>query len=249
MPFRGYVLLVTSLAAVVVQSQGPFSPARYRTGDVPQLPAMAVGGGEVLLELGVDRAGRVETLRPLRIAPPFTALVTDAVSGWRFAPATDVAQERRPTGERPVRTAVPSSVLVAAVFRPPAFHERTLGAAPQDAATASPGIPFPLKTRMPPYPPKAYGGGVVLLEVRVGADGSVADVAVLRSAPPFDDAAETAVRGWTFRPAQRSGAAVAAFAYVMFGFPVPVVSRPPLSVRERGCYTESGISFLTSVRP
>jgi TonB family protein len=41
------------------------------------------------------------------------------------------------------------------------------------------------------------------LEVSVAADGSVANVTVLRTTPPFTDALVSAVRGWRFKPAER----------------------------------------------
>jgi len=207
-------------------SAARYSPARYQSGGLPPLPQMAVGGGEVLLAITVDRAGLVAALRPLRATPPFTDLVIDAVRGWRFAPATEVTGDPGRSGE-PRRTPVASTVLVAAVFRPPALRGPTLGELPEDVAAASPETAFPLSTTMPPYPPTARSGGVVLLEALIGADGAMADATIIRPAPPFDDAARSALLRWTFRPARRAGAPVPTFVYVLFGFRVPVVIGPP----------------------
>lgn len=55
----------------------------------------------------------------------------------------------------------------------------------------------------PTVPPSIVGGGEVALEVSVGAAGSVTNVKVLRSTPPYTDALAAAVRTWRFRPAER----------------------------------------------
>jgi len=51
--------------------------------------------------------------------------------------------------------------------------------------------------------PMVAGGGEVALEVAVAADGSVTNVTVLRTTPPYTDALVGAVRGWRFKPAER----------------------------------------------
>ena len=121
--------------------------------------------------------------------------------------------------------AVETKVLVAAVFRPPTLNAPTLGETPRDAAAASEESAFPLKMAVPPFPPSAAGSGVVLLEARVDRDGGVAEARVIRSAPPFDDAARAALKEWRFRPARVRGMPASTFVYVLFGFPVPVGPR------------------------
>lgn len=72
-----------------------------------------------------------------------------------------------------------------------------------------------VNTTAPEYPAAAFDQGLsgkVELRVEVGADGKVADVRVLSATLPgvFDDAAMTAARAWTFKPALRDGKPVAA---------------------------------------
>lgn len=211
---------------VVLFAQQTFSPARYRTGSTPALPAMAVGGGQVLLEVEVSSDGRVTAITPLRTTPPFTERVIDAVRDWQFVPAADVPPEPRRAGEPSQLHPVASKVLVAAVFRPPALNGPTLGEAARDTSSGSDDTPFPLNMTMPAYPASALNGGVVLLEARIDPTGAVADVAVIRSAPPFDDAAQKAARQWTFRPSRVRGVSVSTFVYIAFGFPVPIGTAP-----------------------
>src|SRR6478609_5963567 len=185
------------------------SPARLQSGKVPPIPVTAVGGGEVLIDLDVSAAGAVTRATPLRSTPPFADFVLNAVRDWRFFPAREVVDpDRARAGETTSRVATPSHVLVAAVFRPPTLRAPTLGEPPKDVSPGSDVLPFPLAMIPPLFPPTAASNGVVLLEVQVSANGSVDDVGVINSAPPFDDAAVKAVRQWHFRPAQVHGTAV-----------------------------------------
>ena len=219
--------IVACTLGVVLSAQEAWSPARYRAGTVPALPVMALGGGQVFLELAISREGRVTAVTPLRTTPAFTDRVVDAVRDWQFRPAEDiVAQEPGRADEPPSRLPLASKVLVAAVFRPPALNTPTLGEAPKDVAPASDETAFPLTTTMPPFPPSALSGGVVLLEARIDRNGAVADVTVIHSAPSFDDAAQRAARQWRFRPGRVRGTPVSTVVYILFGFAIPVTSAP-----------------------
>ena len=210
---------------LVAQPEQAYTPARLRDGRVPPIPVNAVGGGEVRLELDVSADGVVTRVTPLRDTPPFTELATTAVRDWKFFPARAVVNGDAARSGTPIaRAAVPATVLVVGMFRPPAMNNPTLGEAPKDLAAGSDAMPSPAATTMPPYPPRAFGGGVVLLEARVNAIGSVEDVGVIASAPPFDEAARDTVRQWHFRPAKAQGIPVPALVYVIAGFRAPVTS-------------------------
>jgi TonB family protein len=210
--------IVACVVIALTSQEPPYSPAQLRQGNPPPIPEEAVAGGEVLVELDISKAGTVTRARPLRTTPPFTEVVMAAVRGWRFAPAQELVQ----AGGRSLRAAVSSSVLVVAVFRPPVLVGPTLGEAPKDVSPPSSAVASPAMMPAPPFPPDALLGGTVLLEVRVDAGGAIADVAVLRAAPPFADVAVKTVREWVFRPAQRNGVRVPAVVYVVFGFRAPV---------------------------
>lgn len=197
------------LATTVAVAAAAYAPARLRSGSLPGIPFDAVGGGEVFVELDVARDGRVAGTTPVRVTAPYTEYLLDAVADWQFTPAKD-------------GVAVPSKVMVAALFRPPALNGPTLGTRPTDVGRPSDAVPAPTSTIQPPYPANAHVGGVVLLEVLVAATGAVENARVVRSAPPFDDAAQKTVRLWKFSPAQRGGVTVPSFAYVMFAFRPPV---------------------------
>jgi protein TonB len=70
--------------------------------------------------------------------------------------------------------------------------------------------PSPTLNPMPSYPAKFKSSGiqgVVVLDVQILKDGSVGDIKVIKSllSEPggLDDAAETAVRKWLFKPAMK----------------------------------------------
>jgi TonB family protein len=208
-------------------AQDSFVPARYQAGTIPPLPALAVGGGQVLLELAINRDGRVAAITPLRTTPPFTQFMADAVRDWRFSPAKEIVRQKSERGdERELQVSVETKVLVAGVFRRPAINAPTLGEPPRDTAAPSTELAFPITMTEPPFPPQAFNSGVVLVQARVERDGRISGAEIIGSAPPFDDAVRTALREWTFRPAILHAVPTPTFVYLVFGFPLPVIAQP-----------------------
>ena len=210
-------LFIAACAIVALAADDPFTPARHRAGALPTMPVQAVGGGHVFLELTVSDAGTVDVVTPLPTTPPFTDPLVDVVRAGSSCPL------RRPSAGTLSSHRVPSTVLVAGVFRPPALlNAPVLGGPPKDVASASDTTPFPTAPMVPPFPPRALFDGLVLVEVRVDPVGAVTDATVLRSAPPFDEPALDAARRWTFRPTHLHGRPIGTFAYLVFGFRQPV---------------------------
>jgi TonB family protein len=220
MDMRFAVVLVLALA---VRVEAADMPALFQSGTVPTLPVISadVGGGEVLLEVSVDRTGAIGVIKPLRDTATFTERMIQAVRTWRFKPAEkDIpTAQRKPGG--PTTERVDTKVLVAGVFRRPAVIGLTLGEPVRDVAAASPEIPFPTSVIPAAYPPAALSPGVVLVEVSINAKGIVSDAKVRLSSPGFDDVALSTARQWQFRPGKSSGASAPAVAYLVFGFAVP----------------------------
>jgi TonB family protein len=221
MDMRCALALVLALA-VMVRLEAD-TPALFQGGTVPMLPVISadVGGGEVLLEVSVDRAGAITVIKPLRETATFTERMIQAVMTWRFKPAEKEipTAQRKPGG--PLTERVDTKVLVAGVFRRPAVIGLTLGEPVRDVASASTDVPSPTSIVPPVYPPAALSPGVVLVEVQVNAIGSVSDAKIRLSSPGFDSVALSTARQWKFRPAKTGGANAPAVAYIVFGFPVP----------------------------
>lgn len=200
------------------------SAARLQGGGTPQIPVMAVAGGEVVLEVGVDRDGAVTGITTVRHTPPFTETLQSAVRGWRFRPAEDVATP--PAGE-PVdpatRAPTASTVLVIGLFRPPGLFNVTLGEPPKTTAQPSPSAPgLQSVLTLPPYPPQALADGVVLIELQLSAQGAVERTSIVRSAAPFDQPALDAVKGLGFRPPRVGARTVPSTVYAVVAFRQPI---------------------------
>ena len=97
------------------------------------------------------------------------------------------------------------------------FAKRTGAGAPDDGTLRVGGNirpPQKLFGVNPVYPQEAMDArvqGVIIIEAKIGADGSVAEAWVLRSIPMLDQAALDAVRQWRYTPT------------LMNGVPVPVI--------------------------
>jgi TonB family protein len=206
------VLSSSLLLGTVLIAQPSYSPVQYQSGAPPALPALAVGGGQVFAEVEINTAGRPSAVAAKVQTPPFTNLVTKAIEGWRFRPAMSGGSK-----------AVPAVVLVAALFRAPALQGPTQGQPPQAMGTPSPEVTWPIATREPVHPPQARASGVVMVEVLVGESGEVRRARIVKSRPPFDAPALAAARQWSFRPARIGGQPTATYAYLIFGFPEPVI--------------------------
>ena len=219
----GILALVLNESAMVGAQPG-FMAARYVSGDLPVVPPLVVSGGEVFLEVLVAQDGRVDSIRTLRTTPPFTDAVINAVRGWRFTPAMEVAALSTSQAEASTGP-VAGSVFVAAMFAPPALNGTTLGQPPQDVLSPSDDMPMPLAANPAAYPPRAMGDGTVLVEVTIDGSGVLTDAHVIASSPAFDAGALAAARSWSFRAAQRNGTAVTTHAYLLFAFRQPVIGR------------------------
>ncbi len=74
------------------------------------------------------------------------------------------------------------------------------------------------------YPPNTIMAGTVVFEVTVGADGQAERVRTVRDIPPLTQAAERALKQWTFRAATLDGKPVRAAIAVAFTFTRPVLN-------------------------
>ena len=184
-------------------------------GGIPSAPVSGREGGFALIAVHVSAAGTVTDAIEVGGTAAIAELMREHVTAWRFEPARNEIDEP-----------VASTVLVAVVNRAPALAGSVppLPKAPKPAEASS-EMPFPERMAMPVLPPQARLPGVVLLEVAVGEDGGVASAEVARSSDGFDGVALDTIESWKFAPATRNGTAVAARAYVLFGF------RPPPRMR------------------
>jgi TonB family protein len=186
-------------------SAPPASTTHLQAAELPTLPLAAGEGGEVRLEATVDRDGAVSDVKVLRDTPPFTPVLAEAVSKWRFEPGPGA----------------PHHALVIGLFRPPDLAD-DLTAPGRDLTTGSADLPWPQSSVVPPYPVTATDDGVVVLEVSVSRTGGNEGVEVVSGGPPFADLARRSIARWSFRPARTDGQPIPARAWVVVGFRAPI---------------------------
>jgi TonB family protein len=215
---------LAAFSAVVSTQQPSYTPPRLVHGDLPALaPLTVVAGGEVLIEATVDEFGTLIHPIVLRSTPPFSNLVLDAVTRWRFTPARQIMPDRK-------ELSVEGTVLIAAVYRAPTLmNGPTLGDMPRDLAVASPNAPYAVSTAVPVYPPQAINASTVMFEVSLDDAGRVTGARAVASDPAFDAAAYDALVQWKFRGASLRGRPVPSTAFVIFSFSQPVLGPPILA--------------------
>jgi outer membrane biosynthesis protein TonB len=195
-----------------------FVPPRLVQGSLPAQPAPnVVSGGDVWIEFVVDRTGVATRPVVLRSTPPYTQLVVESVTRWRFNPA-------RMRDEKKNEVSVDSPVVIAAMYRPPAIYDNpTLGEPSKDLNTPSRDVAIPTFTASPTYPIQAVVPGGVLYEVTLNAAGTLTESRVIASDPGFVAAAGEALAKWRFRAAYYRSRPAPATTYVFFGFRLPLV--------------------------
>ena len=87
--------------------QSRFQPPQVTRATFPAYPLNALNLGTVILQASINEAGKAQTAKALRDAPPFTSAAIKAIEDWRFMPAT--------LDGRPVE----SKVVLVFCFRPP----------------------------------------------------------------------------------------------------------------------------------
>jgi TonB family protein len=90
--------------------QSSYQPPEVTRATFPTYPVDAVWPGTVILEASINKAGKAESTKVLRDAPPFTSTSIEAIEDWRFMPAT--------LNGRPVE----SKVVLVFCFRQPASY-------------------------------------------------------------------------------------------------------------------------------
>jgi TonB family protein len=200
-------LVASLLVLAATPAAAPYAPARLKSGDAPAPPPNSIGWAWDVVDVTVDRTGRVTAKAGLGGTRGWMG-AGSTVGNWTFEPARD--------GD----TAIDSHVLVAACYRAPTLVTGPESAPPRVHAT--PDVPSPTTLVPAPYPPNALGDAVVIVELTIDESGAVKDARIVQSGGGFDSPALDTARQWRFRPAQRAGAPVPASAYIVFGFRQPI---------------------------
>ena len=201
----------------------------------PVVPNIAeTASGKVLLKITLDDAGTVAEARPTQLTVKDKEFAID-IGGENLTVQIDrgtaMLAPHVAANARQTLTALLDSAIASVKgwrYDPPAQAPLTFavtirfGDAPEQmifAPAPPPGAqglrvggeikpPVKLVDVRPVYPPIARAAGVsgvVIVEVRIGVDGSVEDARVLKSIPLLDEAALDAVKQWKFVPTLLNG--------------------------------------------
>jgi protein TonB len=137
---------------------------------------------------------------------------------FRLTPGPDLTQSTPPRPGSATLSPVPGSSrpglpVPSGPALPPSAPTRV------DGQTIKP--PRRLVNVNPVYPAEAQAadiGGVVILEITIGEDGSVTNARVVRSIPMLDQAAIDAVLQWVYEPTLLNGVPVAVKSIVTINF-------------------------------
>ena len=170
-------------------------------------PRNTVASGLSVIEVELDQTTDTLRTRVLYGKSPFSASAVDAIKQWRFA---------APPGANITRTSVTF------LFRPPAIYSvAVLDAAVKPWMPGEDSSALPQQVIDPGYPPTSVAQGSVILEAHVSRDGIVTAVQTTSGDRSLSGQAERAVKTWRFSPAQISGKAVEATAFVVISFVQP----------------------------
>ena len=214
-----------AVPANAVRVGGGIAPPTKIRNVAPVYPPDALAArvaGVVIIEAVVGEDGKVRAARVLRSIPMLDPAALEAVKQWEFTPTLLNG------------AAVPVVMTATVNFVPKEGAGAPGGAAsgfdapppppppPPPPAGKATGLTDPAAIRVgggitpprrvvnvnPVYPPDAKEArvqGVVILEVLIGADGTVEQAKVMRSIPMLDQAAIDAVRQWEFTPTLLNG--------------------------------------------
>jgi TonB family protein len=185
---------------------------RLNEGAPPALSPRQHGQCHAAFDVHIDSQGSVIGVRLLYGTGALRRDLEGAVAHWRFDPAAEDGEPRE------------AHVLVVALFRAAALY--ALGpCSPPDIALLTPSaLPIPLAMSPPAYPARSSGAGVVIVEVTVGPSGQVRSTRTVGARTGFDGVAEQAARAWRFVPGHQKGRPIPTRAYLVFGFPEPVLA-------------------------
>jgi TonB family protein len=169
--------LVAQDELVTAGSEGV--PAPKRTKHVqPVYPpeALAQGiRGIVILEIVVDKQGKVESTTVVRSVPGLDGAAVAAARQWEYTPTK--------VDGKPVRVRITVPVVFSLAL--PALERQM-------------GIPELRQGVAPAWPTGASGGGLARAELTLEADGRVGSARILEGNPPWSDALLAALKTWRF---------------------------------------------------
>jgi len=196
-------LLATLLALLIVQPD----VVRLTSATPPVPPLNSPFVGVVVLNVTIDSNGNVQNASDVAGVPPFLEASRNAIRYWKFA-----------TND----SASPQSVNVTFLYRSRQIFSSGSG-------IQLPGFPIapnrpasPILVYDAAYPVDSVAEGVVILDLKISANGVIEQINTVRDIPSLTAAARRAVAAWKFSPAVSNGRPVEGTTIVAISYLRPV---------------------------
>jgi TonB family protein len=219
---------VSSVRLVSLSARNATTGAALSAADLGKLEASLVSARNRQMEGGAQTFG--DGAAVARDLEALTDAASAALRQWRFGPPQAAPAIARVPARFDLTRAQASFGLPVPLSGFPAPPTSTFASAPPPASRAPADVlrvggnirpPQKIVNVPPVYPQDAQDArvqGVVIIEAKVDADGSVAEAWVLRSIPMLDQAALDAVRQWRYAPTLLNGAPIPVIMTVTVNF-------------------------------
>jgi outer membrane biosynthesis protein TonB len=218
------LMISVALAAAGLRGQGPggsYQGAVVTKAGAIRFPLNSSVTGLVALRVSVDATGVVQGVADSGELPPLTEAAKEGVKVWRFAPAMKAG---KPIG---------GEARVYVVFNPFNPGNVTIpvpppAVPPLPSGTGDTEVFRPAdvqKAIYAAYPTNTVASGTLVLDVKVGADGSMVGATVLggEAGTPLSGAVTRALRGWKFSGGSYGGKPLVTHVEVAFVFASPAL--------------------------
>ena len=202
-----FVLQISPLWAAAAQGENRFDPVRLVSVAETMYPVDTAASGTVILQVTVEKMGRIGNIQVVRGIPKLTAEAERSVRRWKFAPA-------RLNGHQ-----VAAPVVVAFTFS--LSLPWSSGVAPVKPRAKALTSFEPIKitsTSEANNPVPDIALAAVTLQVSVDPTGSLGKIEVIDGITPLAAEAERSVRQWKCLPARFEGSALTSSMVTTFLF-------------------------------
>jgi TonB-like protein len=173
----------------------------------PSRPLNTVATGLSIVEVEMDGRTRSLQTRQLYGKSPFVTPGLNALMSWGFAV---------PTGAATARTSVTF------LFRSPAIYSASIPSPEvKPFAGGQNTSALPRQIVDPGYPPTSVAEGILVMNVKVDADGNVTGVEKFSGEGALFEHSQPALKKWKFSPARVANKPVSSRAYVVISFVRP----------------------------
>jgi len=198
-------VVISTLALLLFQQQDLSLLLEHATP--PSRPVNTLATGLSVVEVEVDSGTRSMQTRQLYGNSPFVTSGLNALMSWVFAV---------PAGVPSARTSVTF------LFRSPSIYSVPIPAPAVKPWAGSPNTSaLPQEIMDPGYPPASVAEGILVLIVRINAEGKVIGVEKFSGEAALFEQSHNALKNWKFSPARIANNPVSSSAYVVISFVRP----------------------------